>query len=91
MSRDLTKRCRSCGAPLAWAKTESGRWMPLDEAPVEDGNIALAREGRDVVALNYEPLSHGGRPRYQSHYVSCPCADQWRGTQRKRGPNANPR
>lgn len=22
--------CRSCGAPITWVKTESGKWMPLD-------------------------------------------------------------
>jgi hypothetical protein len=40
-------RCRSCQAPIWFGLTEKGRRMPLDPAPVEDGNVVIVTlEGR---------------------------------------------
>ena len=56
--------CRSCGAPVVWAKTANDRAMPLDARPekrvvVEDG---VARVVDAFVA----------------HWASCPNADEHR-------------
>jgi len=24
------QKCRSCGAPIEWVKTDAGKWMPVD-------------------------------------------------------------
>jgi len=67
MSRDA---CFSCHAPVIWAKTEKGRAMPVDAAPVETGNIELAGG-----VAKYVPAGTG---RYVSHFVTCPQAKGWR-------------
>lgn len=36
-------RCRSCQAPIWFGLTEKGRRMPMDPAPVEDGNVVVDR------------------------------------------------
>ncbi len=34
-------RCRSCGAPIWFGLTAKGKRMPMDLAPVEDGNVVV--------------------------------------------------
>jgi hypothetical protein len=36
-------RCRSCEAPIWFGLTAKGKRMPLDPAPVEDGNVVMDR------------------------------------------------
>lgn len=44
--------CRSCGAPIIWAvTTASRRPIPVDQEPVEDGNIEL--EAQDPTSPPY--------------------------------------
>jgi hypothetical protein len=78
----VTATCRSCGAAIRWATTASGKRMPLDRDPVDDGNLALIIDvGLDVVAVPVAPrqalLDDDGR-RFVSHYATCPDAEQWR-------------
>jgi hypothetical protein len=64
--------CRSCGAPIVWARTQSGRLMPVDREPVDGGSLLLERVGgeyRVSVALN------GG---FRAHFATCPDAESWR-------------
>jgi hypothetical protein len=76
-------RCRSCQAPVRWAITASnGKRMPLDPAPVTDGNVWIdhIEAGTPVVNVG---LSHDDVPRnipltYVSHFVTCPDRDSWR-------------
>lgn len=78
-------RCRSCRAPIRWAITiDKRKRMPLDPMPVADGNIWIIEwEGRTpIIGVG---LSRGAIPpsvpfAYQSHFVSCPNADDWRKT-----------
>ena len=72
--------CRSCGAPIRWALTaSSGRRIPLDYDPHPDGNISLAADtsGLEILAV-VDGLPLGDRPRYLSHFVTCPQAEGWR-------------
>lgn len=48
-------RCRSCGAPIFFGRTAKGRRMPLDPAPVEDGNVIVDQDMRllDKLASAY--------------------------------------
>lgn len=66
-------RCRSCNAEIIWATFDSGRRVPLDAKPVENGTIALDGE-RARVLIRGETAPR----RYRSHFVSCPHAGQWR-------------
>ena len=76
--------CRSCGAQIIWARTERGKRMPLDAEPVVDvtarglfvlrektnpgGPLALAAWGLDCFTDRH----------YQSHFATCPNADNHR-------------
>lgn len=71
--------CKSCSAPIIWAKTAKGKAMPLDAEPSAKGNIALA----DGVAvyLTKDALAQAagwGTPLFLSHFVSCPQAARHR-------------
>lgn len=57
--------CKSCGAPIVWAVTLTGKRMPLDEKP--EKRFVLDRDGK--CSLLYT---------YTSHFASCPQAAQHR-------------
>ena len=65
-------RCRSCGAPIEWARTTNGKALPLDVGEFDAGNIDL----EDGLALYVLPLP--GVARRRSHFASCPNADAHR-------------
>lgn len=63
-------RCRSCGAPIRWARTAAnGALIPLDAEPNPAGNVELV-DGRAVV--------HGQPPLltppelWMPHHATCP-------------------
>lgn len=63
--------CRSCHAPVVWAKTESGRSIPVDPGPSTKGNILIKDGIARVVPV--------GTPKAQtSHFATCPDAERWR-------------
>lgn len=33
--------CRGCRRPIRWEKTRTGKSMPLDREPRDDGNVVL--------------------------------------------------
>lgn len=71
--------CRSCGRPIRWARTTKAKRIPIDLAPVDDGNVTLS-DDRDPIATVHPPgqapLDAG--PRYVSHFATCPDADRHR-------------
>ena len=78
----MSAACKSCGAPVVWTVTHNGKAMPVDADPVENGNIVLRRDGETVVAeypgREHPSLFEAPRPRYVSHFATCPERDQWR-------------
>lgn len=72
--------CRSCGAPIRWARTSTGKRMPVDAEPNPDGNVTLIPplESADfplaVVSSERDPSVI----RYTSHFATCPNADAHR-------------
>ena len=56
--------CRSCGAPIVWGKTPSGKNMPLDAKPEKRGVI---EEGVVRITNAYTP-----------HWSTCPSAAEHR-------------
>ncbi len=52
-----TDRCRSCRAPIVWARTPAGRLMPLDPTPTDDGNVEII--GGLAVVHHQPPLDSG--------------------------------
>lgn len=62
-------KCRSCGAPIVWGVTSNGKRIPLDAEP----------EVRFVFQDADDPKKLGGAMKtYQSHFATCPDADDWR-------------
>jgi hypothetical protein len=68
----VSETCRSCGAPITWARTTSGKPIPLDPEPVDRGNL----EVEDGVARPV--LIEAGKLRYVTHFATCPNAPQHR-------------
>lgn len=73
--------CRSCGARITWLRSLSGKSIPVDEDPVEGGNIVVlgpsdsCRVYRNAEAAQSE---NPDKPRYVSHFATCPQAGEWR-------------
>lgn len=83
--------CSSCGARVLWVVTRAGERMPLDPDPFVDGEVLLERHGDETYALvspvpavNEDQLQllddvpRDPRPRYRSHWRTCPHADEHR-------------
>jgi hypothetical protein len=71
----MTDLCRSCAAPIVWARTNRGKMMPIDPAPRSDGNLVYIGVGVvEVVTGERLPLEE----RYVAHFVTCPQAGKWR-------------
>jgi hypothetical protein len=70
------RRCRSCRKPIAWARTEAGKNMPLDPVPDMRGNVIFVEGFAHVFSTATEPPAEV--PRYVSHFTTCPNADEHR-------------
>lgn len=79
MSPEADGTCRSCQAPMIWARTQAGRNIPLDPTPSPKGNVELTADNFAVVL--------GGRAAderrvdtdlYISHFATCPNASRHR-------------
>lgn len=68
--------CKSCGEPVAWVTMQSGKKMPLDPLPQEDGNIEIVGATGRVVPRSEAERREGML--YRSHYASCPDASKHR-------------
>lgn len=79
----MSAACKSCGAPIIWAKTAKGKAMPLDDTPTPAGTFILLEANaltNDLSAVT-APKEYDGkrpRPRYTSHFATCPQAHQHR-------------
>ena len=83
----MSSRCRSCGAPVIWTVTEkTGKTMPVDAQPVENGNIRLEERGQTTNQGTTAPTAiyditdplFGDGARYVSHFSTCPESKEWR-------------
>ena len=59
--------CRACNARIEWVKTEKGRLMPV-EWPLHPLREFERRDGTFVTEIDAR----------QSHFVTCPNADEFR-------------
>lgn len=80
-------KCRSCGAPILWAKTAAGKPIPLNPDPVNTGNIVIRmgpQEGGWVAhyetkaAREERMRDRPAESAYTSHFSNCPQAKGWR-------------
>lgn len=64
----MTSECRSCHAPIVWAKTTRGNRIPVDPDPVENGNLVF--ETSDLYRrVRYVTPGDGT---HVSHFATCP-------------------
>jgi hypothetical protein len=76
-------RCRSCQAPILWARTERTKAMPVDAEPYTGddprGLFVLRRpNGMAPLAIAVPFGAFPGEPLYRSHFATCPHADEHR-------------
>jgi len=64
--------CKSCFAHVIWAKTTTGKAIPLNPEPIIGGNLELV----DGVARVVQP--HPAVKLYVSHFATCAQADAHR-------------
>lgn len=86
--------CKSCDQPIRWVVMAStGKRMPLDEQPRDDGNVRLLGSS-DPSGLPIAEYVRGGEPasqRFVPHFASCPEADKYRKSDAKRAQRAGRR
>lgn len=74
-----TDYCRSCGKDIVWGVSPAGKKIPLDADPEMrfffQEDVALSDSGELVGAVKT----------YQSHFATCPNAEEWRGGSRGEG------
>lgn len=61
-------QCRACEAPILFARTVTGKLMPVDAVPVADGTLIL--DGATVRHATFSDRD-AGRPLYVSHFATC--------------------
>ena len=66
-----TTTCRSCGRDVAWARTVTGRRMPVDARPA--AVYTLREQGIELFADRALPDERI----HISHFSSCPNAGAW--------------
>lgn len=71
-------KCKSCGAPILWAKTSKGKRTPIDAEPVR---IAVLTEdpetGKEIIEDGLVVIAEGAVG-HTSHWATCPTAEQHR-------------
>lgn len=77
-------RCRAtdCQRPILWVRTATGKPMPLDPDPVDDGNVivvrGIAHVYRDAAAAREATPLYPDLPLRKSHHATCPAAADFR-------------
>jgi len=72
--------CRSCHAPIIWTVTANGKRMPVDADPVGTprGFRVDESDQDDTPVATFTAAPAIGEKLYQSHFSTCPNADQHR-------------
>ncbi|WP_009473848.1 hypothetical protein [Rhodococcus sp. JVH1] len=85
MSEQLppTEQCRSCKAPIRWARTQHGKHIPINAEPSASGNVLLDHIGGVLHAgvmrgNQLAAIRRTDRPLFLPHFVDCPNAGEWR-------------
>lgn len=84
------KRCDTCGAPIFWSATISGKKMPIDAEPTPEGLLVILPPKDDLpkslgTAVDFRvgtdavnKMLAEGCPRWTSHFATCPDAQEHR-------------
>lgn len=83
-SRNSGSKCRSCGAPVKWVSTATGKKMPVNEGlifvlPDTEGDTTIvSRDGMVVKGRLVMAGTDGAVQGNISHFATCPQAGEWR-------------
>jgi len=61
-----------------WVQTDKGNLIPLDPGPEPSGNLVQIQFPPDQPVVRFAIRSDPPEKRRQTHFVTCPEADQWR-------------
>jgi hypothetical protein len=70
--------CRSCGAPVKWCKTETGKRIPMNPTPDPDGIWLIWPTLHTPTIMRPTAQTPHEVARYTSHFATCPEASTWR-------------
>ncbi len=82
----MTVKCRGCGAPVLWLKTESGKSMPVDPEKVmywkvRGGKKRIVTPNGETVACELSgDLQDATGMGYVPHWSTCP---KWKDFKKK--------
>lgn len=77
-------KCKGCGQPIVWIKTETGKNMPCDPdtvvywAKAKAAGKVITPNGEVISCVFEGDLSKATGIGYISHYATCPQAAQFR-------------
>jgi len=82
---DHATSCRSCGAPILFIPTPSGKQLPVNAErlyvhvdPSGPEKVVLS-SGRVVSCIFVDPkVTDGALVGYRAHFATCPAASAWR-------------
>jgi len=80
-------KCKACGAPIMWAETSAAKAIPIDVSPTPRGNVVLYHgpgSGK-LLALFGKKAQSGATELYESHFVTCPRAAEFRKPRKRSG------
>jgi len=73
---NATSVCKGCDAPIFWANTEAGKFIPMDPEASLQGNCWIDRYERGIPVVRVADRATGVPPsialRYISHWATCP-------------------
>lgn len=72
--------CSSCGRPIFWAETDSGKKIPIDATPLGAG-----LPGNVVLCDGMAKVVRRGSGTHITHFVTCPNAAEHRKKPRNQG------
>lgn len=78
------QRCAKCPTQIVWAESDStGKPMPVDAAPAENGNVRLVEYPDGVTATvlakaEAERARANGERLHLNHFVTCARASEFR-------------
>lgn len=77
------RHCQSCGASIFWALSAGDRRTPVDAIPDRAGNLEIGW-GETPPRASAAGLFTRPEARYMPHFATCPDADSWRKTPKRK-------
>ena len=84
MTTDRVETCGGCNAPILWARTGTGKMMPVDPNPHENGNVRIVRGVGGRLLATVVGARGAARLRarnielHMPHHATCPNAARFR-------------